>query len=53
MERNGGQRAGDVIKMPAGCRHTIIAKTKLTVIEVQIGEDISVEDKMKFDLKKG
>ncbi len=42
--------AGDVIKMPAGCRHTIIAKTKLTVIEVQIGEDISVEDKIKYEM---
>lgn len=38
---------GDVIRMPAGVPHTIIADTKLQVIEVQIGEDISVHDKKK------
>jgi len=44
-------RTGDVITMSAGCRHTIIADTKLHVIEVQLGEDISVHDKKKFDLE--
>lgn len=43
-------KAGDVITMPSGCRHTIIADTKLHAIEVQLGEDISVHDKKKFDL---
>lgn len=38
---------GDVICMPAGCRHTIIADTEIQVIEVQMGKDISVEDKQK------
>ena len=42
--------AGDVITMPAGTKHTIIAETELKVIEVQIGEDISVTDKIKYDL---
>ena len=37
---------GDVIKIPAGVKHTIIAETNLKVIEVQIGKDISVEDKI-------
>lgn len=42
--------AGDVIRMPAGMPHTIIADTKLEVIEVQIGKDISVHDKKKLEL---
>ena len=41
---------GDVIQMPAGVPHTIIADTKLQVIEVQIGSDISVHDKKKIPL---
>lgn len=44
-------KAGDVIQMPAGCKHSILADTELKLIEVQIGQDISVEDKQKFDLK--
>lgn len=43
---------GDVIKMPAGCKHTIIALTELKVIEVQSGKDINIEDKIKCKLKK-
>lgn len=42
---------GDVIKMPAGCKHTIIAVTELKVIEVQSGKDISIEDKVKCKSK--
>lgn len=42
---------GDVIKMPAGCKHTIIAITELKVIEVQSGKDINIEDKIKCKLK--
>ena len=41
-------QAGDVIKMPAGSRHTIVADTELKVMEVQLGRDISVHDKEKF-----
>ena len=41
---------GDVIRMPAGVPHTIIADTKLQVIEVQIGSDISVHDKKKLKM---
>ena len=44
-------KAGDVIQMPAGCKHSILADTELKLIEVQIGQDISVEDKQKFDLE--
>ncbi len=42
-------RPGDVITMPAGCRHTVIADTQLRLIEVQLGTEISVEDKQKFE----
>lgn len=41
---------GDVIQMPAGVPHTIIADTRLQVIEVQIGQEISVHDKKKIVL---
>ncbi len=44
-------KAGDVITMSAGCRHTIVADTELKLIEVQLGEDISVHDKQKFELE--
>lgn len=40
---------GDVIQMPTGVPHTIIADTKLQVIEVQIGKDITVHDKKKIE----
>ncbi len=38
---------GDVVNMPAGCKHTIEALTELNVIEVQLGKDIDVRDKVK------
>ena len=44
-------KAGDVVTMAAGCRHTIIADTLLQVIEVQLGKEISVHDKQKFELE--
>ena len=39
---------GDIIEMPAGCRHTVIAESELKLLEVQLGEEISVRDKRKF-----
>ncbi len=42
-------QAGDVVTMQAGCRHTILADTELKVIEVQLGKEISVYDKRKFE----
>ena len=42
-------RTGDVIMLKVGCRHTIIAKTNLSIIEVQIGKEISVHDKVKYN----
>ena len=41
-------QAGNVVKMPAGSRHTIVADTELKVMEVQLGRDITVHDKEKF-----
>lgn len=49
MEQN--VKAGDVVTMAAGCRHTIIADTLLQVIEVQLGKEISVHDKRKYELE--
>ena len=40
-------KVGDVVTMPVGCWHTVIAQTELKLIEVQIGKDISVYDKEK------
>lgn len=38
-------KAGDVIQLPVGVFHTVYAETELKIIEVQLGSDISVEDK--------
>ncbi len=43
-------RPGDIIGIAAGCRHILIADTELKVIEVQIGKEISVDDKRIHDL---
>lgn len=42
-------KPGDVVTMEAGCRHAVVADTKLTLIEVQLGRDISVKDKIKYE----
>lgn len=42
---------GDIVSMPRGCKHTVIAETELKMIEVQIGQNISVADKIKYDLE--
>lgn len=39
---------GDVITIMSGCKHRIKALTELTLVEVQLGKDISVKDKKKF-----
>ncbi len=38
-------KSGDVITVEAGCRHTVIADTKLNLIKIQFGEEISTKDK--------
>ncbi|MBP3870326.1 MAG: cupin domain-containing protein, partial [Faecalicoccus sp.] len=41
---------GDFITMPVGSKHTVIAGEKgLQLIEMQIGKDINVKDKKKYD----
>ena len=41
---------GDVLHMPAGTKHTVFADTLLRIIEVQLGREISVQDKRKHRL---
>ena len=48
LERN--INVGDVIGMKAGCKHTVIADSELKLIEVQLGKDISAEDKQKYEI---
>lgn len=43
-------RTGDVITIAAGCKHTVKAVTDLDIIEVQLGDEISVSDKIKYSL---
>ena len=44
-------RVGDVVTMAAGCKHTVIAGEQgLQLIEVQLGKEISVSDKHKYEL---
>lgn len=42
---------GDVIPIKEGVKHTISALTDMKIIEVQIGKDIDVKDKQKFELE--
>jgi len=44
-------KPGDVVTMERGCKHTIFADTLLTVMEVQLGNEINVQDKKKYDLE--
>lgn len=44
-------KPGTMMRLPAGSRHTAIARTEMTLIEVQIGEEITVEDKRKYSLE--
>ncbi len=50
MEEN--VRPGDVVTMQAGTRHTIFAESELKIMEVQLGREISVHDKTKFELEQ-
>lgn len=43
-------KAGDVITIPAGYKHTVIAgDAGLQLIEIQLGKEISVTDKVKYE----
>ena len=39
---------GDVVSVAAGCKHTLVAETNMSLIEIQIGEEISHKDKSIF-----
>ena len=44
-------KPGDVVTMTAGCKHTVIAgDSGLQLIEVQLGDSISVQDKHKYEM---
>lgn len=43
-------KAGDVITINAGCRHTVVAVSELKIVEVQLGEAINVADKETYQL---
>ena len=45
-------KSGDVITMAAGCKHTVKAETELQIIEVQLGREIDVHDKRKYELEE-
>lgn len=42
-------KPGVVVNLPCFCRHTVIAKTKLEMIEIQLGQGITVHDKIKYE----
>lgn len=45
-------KPGDVITIQKGCRHTIIADDNvLEVLEAQLGSEISVSDKQKYEME--
>lgn len=42
-------KAGDIIELPVTCKHKIMAKSRMTIIEVQVGDAISKSDKIKWE----
>lgn len=45
--------AGDVVKIPIGCKHNIEADTDMSIVEVQIGDEIASSDKCKYENNGG
>ena len=43
-------KKGSTVSIPKGAKHTLLAKTGMTVIEVQMGEEISIHDKVKCEI---
>lgn len=43
---------GEVLSIPTGCKHTIIAETPVQLIEVQLGKELNILDKIKYDLEQ-
>ncbi|SFB05779.1 sugar phosphate nucleotidyltransferase [Selenomonas ruminantium] len=42
-------KTGDIVELPEGCRHKVSARTRMTIIEVQMGNAIYKEDKIKWE----
>ncbi len=42
-------KAGDIVELPVGSKHKIMADTRMTIIEVQMGAAISKADKIKWE----
>lgn len=42
--------AGDVVEIPKGVKHSLIAVSDINAVEVQIGSDIQASDKEVFDM---
>ncbi len=45
-------KAGDTVELPKGSKHMITADADLKLIEVQIGKDIDVDDKVKHEIEE-
>ncbi|MBQ7359856.1 MAG: cupin domain-containing protein [Lachnospiraceae bacterium] len=43
-------KEGTVLHMPRGCKHTVVAQSELKIMEVQMGTDIDVADKIKYEM---
>ena len=39
-----------MVDLPVGCKHSIAAAEDMTLIEVQMGKEISREDKIKWEV---
>lgn len=50
-EINSTVNVGDIVELPAGSRHTVIATTELKLIEIQIG-NTDISDKKIYDLRQ-
>jgi len=43
-------KPGDTVSVAAGCKHSIEAKTDMTLIEIQVGDEISAKDKKVYPM---
>ena len=42
-------KTGDIVELPVGCKHKVTAQSRMTIMEVQLGEAISKADKIKWE----
>ncbi len=45
-------RTGDTLTIATGCKHMLTATTDMDIIEVQLGDNISADDKKKYDAEE-